>query len=236
MDVVELVAGLFFLRFPVGHAYLCVDPGGLTLIDTSLPGSGPRLAAAIRQIGRHPGELRQVVLTHGHADHAGSAAEVSAWTGAAILAGQADAPFLRSGAPLPAPDLADWERPIYDQVTRQLPATLVPPVRVDQELRDGDQLDFGGGAVTIAVPGHTPGSVACYLPRSRVLIAGDAIARRPDGRAMLGAFNVDPAQAAASFARLAALDTEIVCAGHGDPISKGAAAFLRAAKTQYGAG
>jgi glyoxylase-like metal-dependent hydrolase (beta-lactamase superfamily II) len=235
MDVVELAPSLFFLPFPVGHAYLSVDRDGLTLIDTGLPGSAPRLAAAIRHIGRQPGELRQVVLTHGHADHAGAAAEVSAWAGAAILAGQADAPFLRSGAPLPAPDLADWERPIYDQLTRQLPATPLPPVRVDQELRDGDELDFGGGAVTIAVPGHTPGSIACYLPQSRVLIAGDAIARRPDGRAMLGVFNVDPAQAAASLARLATLDTEIVCAGHGDPITTGAAAFLRAAMMQYGA-
>ena len=127
---------------------------------------------------------------------------------------------------------AGWERPLYDQVTRQLPATPVPPVRVGRELRDGDELDFGGGAVTIAVPGHTPGSIACYLPRSRVLIAGDTIARRPDGQAMLGVFNVDPAEAAASFAQLAALDTEIVCAGHGDPITEDAAAFLRAAAEQ----
>jgi glyoxylase-like metal-dependent hydrolase (beta-lactamase superfamily II) len=92
----------------------------------------------------------------------------------------------------------------------------------------------GGGAVTIAVPGHTPGSIACYLPRSRVLIAGDTIARRPDGQPMLGVFNVDPAQAAASFARLAALDTEIVCAGHADPITGDAATFLRTAAEQLG--
>jgi hypothetical protein len=31
-----------FPELPVGHADLCADPGGLTLIDTSLPGSAPR--------------------------------------------------------------------------------------------------------------------------------------------------------------------------------------------------
>jgi glyoxylase-like metal-dependent hydrolase (beta-lactamase superfamily II) len=218
MDVVELVPGLYFLRFPIGHVYLCADPGGLTLIDTGLPGSAAHIAAAIGQLGHDPSELRQVVLTHFHADHAGVAAEISAWTGAGVLAGQADAPFLRGDAPGPPPDLADWERPIYDQVTSQLPDTPVQPVRVDRELRDGDELDFGGGALTIAVPGHTPGSIACYLPRTRVLIAGDAIARRPDGRAMPGVFNTDRAQAAASFERLASLDADIICCGHAEPI------------------
>jgi glyoxylase-like metal-dependent hydrolase (beta-lactamase superfamily II) len=228
VDVVELIPGLYFLRFPVGHAYLCADPDGLTLVDTSVPGSAPRLAAAIRQIGREPRDLRQVILTHCHIDHAGSAAEISRQTGAEVLAGHADAAFLRGAAPVPGPDLTDWERPIYDQVTRQLPATVLP-VQVDRELRDGDELAFGGGAVILAVPGHTPGSIACYLPRSRVLIAGDTIARRPDGQVMLGVFNADPAQAASSFGRLAALDTEIVCAGHADPITENAASLLRAA-------
>lgn len=234
MDLVELAPGLYFLRFPVGHVYLCADPGGLTLIDTSLPGSAPQLAAAIRQLGHEPGELRQVVLTHCHADHAGAAAEISARTGAQVLAGRPDAPFLRGETPVPPPDLAGWERPIYEQVRRQLPARPVQPVRVGRELRDGDELDFGGGAITIAVPGHTPGSTAFYLPRSRVLIAGDTIARRPDGQAMLGVFNADPAQAAASLARLATLDAEIVCSGHADPITHDAAPLLRAAAERLG--
>jgi Metallo-beta-lactamase superfamily len=56
---------------PVGHAYLCTDPGGLTLIDTSFPGSAAHIGAAIRQAGHHPAKLRQIVLTHFHADHAG---------------------------------------------------------------------------------------------------------------------------------------------------------------------
>ena len=56
-------------------------------------------------------------------------------------------------------------------------------MRASRKLHDGDELDFGGGAITIAVPGHTPGSAAFYLPAPRVLIAGDALAFRADGHA-----------------------------------------------------
>jgi glyoxylase-like metal-dependent hydrolase (beta-lactamase superfamily II) len=79
VDVVELIPGLHFLRFPIGHAYLWQDPGGLTLIDTSVPGSAPLIATAIRGIGHEPAGLRRLLLTHFHADHAGSAAEIAAW-------------------------------------------------------------------------------------------------------------------------------------------------------------
>jgi glyoxylase-like metal-dependent hydrolase (beta-lactamase superfamily II) len=79
------------------------------------------------------------------------------------------------------------------------------------------------------VPGHTPGSAAFYLPRHRILFAGDAAARGPDGKVMCGVFNADRAGAAASFRRLAALDIAVACFGHGEPLTDGAAAKFRAA-------
>ena len=103
------------------------------------------------------------------------------------------------------------------------------PPRIDRELRDGDAPGFGDGAVTVAVPGHTPGSIALWLPRHRVLFAGDAAARGPDGTVTCGVFNVSRTQAAASFRRLAGLSAELACFGHGEPLTHGAAAVLRAA-------
>ena len=232
MDVIELIPGLHFLRFPVGHAYLCEDPDGLTLIDTSVPGSAPQIATAIRTLGRDPADLRWLLLTHFHADHAGSAAEIAAWGGTEVCAHHADAPFLRGEAPGPPPDLTNWERPLFEQVSRQLPAVVPAPVRIDRELGDGDELSFGGGAITVAVPGHTLGSVAFYLPARRVLLAGDTAARGPGGQVIPGVFNTDRAQAAASFGRLADLDTDIACFGHGEPLTQQAAAQLRTATRQ----
>ncbi|WP_407675947.1 MBL fold metallo-hydrolase [Peterkaempfera bronchialis] len=61
-----------------------------------------------------------------------------------------------------------------------------------------------------------------------MLITGHTVARGPDGRVMPGVLNADPAGAAASFRRLAELDTEVACFGHGEPLTSGAGARLRA--------
>ena len=229
MDVIELLPRLRFIRLPVGHAYLWHDPDGLTLIDTGLPGSAPLIADAIRQSGYQPADLRRLVLTHFHADHIGAAAAIADGGEVEVLAHRADAPFIRAGAAGPAPDLADWERPVYDLIRSQLPAEPVIPPRIDREIEDGDELGFGDGAVAVAVPGHTPGSVALHLPRHQVLFTGDAAARGPDGKVICGVFNVNRAQAAASLRRLAGLDATIACFGHGEPLTQAAATELQAA-------
>jgi glyoxylase-like metal-dependent hydrolase (beta-lactamase superfamily II) len=229
MDLVELVPRLHFIRLPVGHAYLWHDPDGLTLIDTGRPGSAPLIAEAIRQSGHQPADLRRLVLTHFHPDHIGAAAEIAGWGEVEVLAHHADAPFISGATAGPAPDLAEWERPRHAQVVGQGPAQPVIPTRIDRQVTDGDELGFGDGAVVVAVPGHTPGSIAVHLPRHQVLFTGDAAARRPDGTVICGIFNVDRAQAAASLDRLAALDTVVACFGHGEPLTHDAASDLRAA-------
>jgi glyoxylase-like metal-dependent hydrolase (beta-lactamase superfamily II) len=229
VDLIQLMPHLYFIRLPVGHAYLWHDPDGLTLIDTGLPGSAPPIADAIRQSGYQPADLRRLVLTHFHADHVGAAAAIANWGEVEVLAHHADAPFIRAAATGPTPDLADGEQPIYDQVMSQLPAEPVTPPRIDREIGDGDEIGFGDGAVAVAVPGHTPGSVAFYLPRHRVVFTGDAVARRDNRTVICGVFNVDRAQAAASFRRLAGLSVAVACFGHGEPLTHDAAAALEAA-------
>jgi hypothetical protein len=65
---------------PVGHAYLCEDPDGLALIDTSVPGSAPQIAAAIRTLGHDPADLRWLLLALG-------VPNLRAWAGVRMAGG-----------------------------------------------------------------------------------------------------------------------------------------------------
>lgn len=219
---VDLVApGLHYLRPEFGQAYLWLDGRSATLIDTGVVGSGPAITELLAELDA---ELERIIITHGHQDHAGSAAELRAATGAPVLAHAGDKAVIQGEHPMPPPVLLDWERPLFESITPTVPPN--PPCPVDQEIAEGDVLDFGGGARVLSIPGHTDGSIAIHLSRSKVLFAGDTIANVDE--LMLGVFNVDRAKTIESFRRLAELDTEIACFGHGDPIIGNAGEKLRA--------
>jgi glyoxylase-like metal-dependent hydrolase (beta-lactamase superfamily II) len=217
VDTLTLTPNLTMLRINGWQVYVWRDDDSVTVIDTGAPGSGSEMLTAVPRIDR-------MVLTHGHVDHCGSAGELQAVTGANVSAGAGDADVIRAGAAMPAPVFEDWEIPIHQRVSAGLPESA-PPVSVLHDLHDGDVLDFGGGAEILSVPGHTDGSIALHLPRHGVLFTGDTIANV--GTVMLGVFNQDRAQTVASFKRLAALDVETACFGHGEPITSGAGAVIR---------
>lgn len=214
MGIIQLHPHLYRIVLGRYQAYLWRDDDSITLIDTGEKGSGPAIAEALQQIGVAIEDVDNLVLTHFHDDHTGSAAEITSWGDVKVIAHALDAPVIRGERTGPPPNFVGFERALHAQVAAGVQPA--PPVRIDQEVRDGEVLDFGGGARVISTPGHTDGSIALYLPEHRVLITGD-VAAEYQGDVMLGVFNLDSSEAAASFRRLAELDVDIACFGHGEP-------------------
>ena len=226
VEIIKLTSKLYLFRLTTGHVYLCIDKDGLTLIDSGIPGLADQFAEAIESLGYSTSDLRRLVLTHYHVDHSGSAAEILKWGIIHVYAHQDDIPYIQGEKKGLPPDLLDWEKPIYEQVSVNIEPE---PVQITKSLNDGDILNFGGGAKIISVPGHTPGSIAIHLVKQNVVITGDAVARMPDGQVVLGVFNIDPAQAVASFQKLIGLNPQIVCFGHGEPLIENATSLLEEA-------
>jgi glyoxylase-like metal-dependent hydrolase (beta-lactamase superfamily II) len=226
MGVEHLTGSLYRLLLGPFQAYLWRDPDGVTLVDTGAADAGADIADALDELGLAPPDIIRVVLTHFHDDHAGGAAEIRAWAAAEVVAHTADAAFLTGRSPAPEPPFTGQERALLERLAGGVPPA--PPVTVDREVEDGDVVPFGGGALVISAPGHTPGSIALYLPEHRVLFTGDTIAEHL-GRVILGPFNLDAEQAVQSMRRLADLDVEVAVFGHGQPVLHGAGKLLRQA-------
>ncbi|CAM3782068.1 MBL fold metallo-hydrolase [Kibdelosporangium persicum] len=224
MGIMVLRPSLSILRLKFGQAYVWQDGDELTLIDTGVPGAAAEIADALPDTSA----IRRIVITHGHEDHYGSAAEIRSWHGAPVHVHSADAAVVRGTARKAEPVLTEFDQPIWEHIkSLGIPDMPVPPSTVDVELADGDVLGFGGGAQIIHVPGHTAGSIAIYLPVHKILFTGDTVAN--EGGVILGVFNQDEDQMLAGFRRLADLDVETVCFGHGEPIVRGAGPILREA-------
>ena len=171
---IELAPGVF--RIPTRGAAsinsfaFVEDDGSVTLVDCGLKRAPGRIVAGLRAIGRHPGDVRRIVLTHAHADHAGGAADMSARTGAPVAVHETDAPFVERG-----------EVPAFDPSLRsgrlmtRLSRGGFPPVAVGERLTDGQVLDVGGGLRIVATPGHTPGHVSLLHEPTATLVTGDAL-------------------------------------------------------------
>ena len=223
----EIVPGVHSIdTLGTGRAYLAVDADRITLIDAGLKGSAEKILRAVEAIGRKLEDVRQIVVTHHHGDHTGGLAELVERTGAQVLVHALDTPVVRGESPPPGPSSGGLLKPLISFVSDRM-VTPPAPVAVDRELTDGDEIDALEGMAVVHVPGHTPGSIALYCLKRRLLFTGDAVANNFGLRGPIGWYTEDMAQAKESIRRLAALDFEAIFFGHGRPISRGAAVRLR---------
>ncbi len=225
MAVKRVIKGVHIVPMGFANAFLIESNDGLTLIDAGYPDKAATVFGAIRGLGRSPHQLKQLILTHGHPDHIGSAAAIVRETGARTYMHPLDIPIAESGGPFrsltPAPDLL---RRVMCKVFFH-PDERVEPVAINQPLTDGEILPIAGGIEVIHTPGHCAGQVALLWRPGRMLFAGDVCMNVMGLGDPVGFESLE--QGHASQRRLASLSFDAAGFGHGESIARGASTVFR---------
>jgi glyoxylase-like metal-dependent hydrolase (beta-lactamase superfamily II) len=221
----QIVEGLWQINLGPVNAFL-LDQGELTLIDTGMPKSEDKIVAAIESIGKKVTDLKHIIVTHCHPDHAGSVAAVRRMSGARVYMHPTDAAMVRRGEAVrpmtPAPGLLRGL--MYRMFIPKKPVPI-ETCAIDQEINDGTELPIAGGLKAIHIPGQCAGQVALLWPRRRLLFAADACANMPTFGYALCYESLEEGKK--SLRKLAALDFDVAVFGHGGPIKSGASAKFK---------
>jgi glyoxylase-like metal-dependent hydrolase (beta-lactamase superfamily II) len=144
----------------------------------------------------------------------GSLADLKEASDAKSYVHPADSPIVRGDEPQPGPNrstlLGRFVGPLVERLSPEPTAASV-----DVEVQDGQELPIAGGIKVLHTPGHTPGHLAFLLPSKKVLFVGDAAANILGLRMPIGMYTVNPQQARESIRKLAELDFDVACFGHG---------------------
>ena len=199
------------------------DDGSLTLLDAGTKRAPRRVLAALDQLGRRPGDVTHLLLSHAHSDHAGGAAAVVAATGSRVLAHEREAVYLREGR-MPSPDRSTRA----GRLLARSPGGGFVPVAVDDAFPDGAELAVGGGLRVVHTPGHTPGHCSFLHTRAGVLLTGDALFNVRGVRWSVKTPCTDIRLSRTSAHRLGDLDYDVAGFTHGAHITSGARTAVRA--------
>jgi glyoxylase-like metal-dependent hydrolase (beta-lactamase superfamily II) len=202
------------------QAYLVQHDDGLAAIDTGYTGSDRAILRFLDRRGFRPNDLKWVIVTHHHVDHAGSAARLCAQTGARLAVHTADAPYLASGRPKELMNLWGAIERLPARLARFLLTVGGPIGRL---LEDGDTLH---GLRVIHTPGHTPGSICLYSEAESAIFVGDVLNNERGIRRPPWNVNQNHRQAQLAGRHLVGLSYERAFFGHGAPIERGASAAI----------
>jgi glyoxylase-like metal-dependent hydrolase (beta-lactamase superfamily II) len=210
-----------------------IEDDGLTLIDTGTKGSLEKIFSAIKKGGKNPYDIKRIILTHAHPDHAGSAEEIKRMLRVPVMAHRDDAKIMSYGIACRkeiclTPGLKNWL--IYELAIKRSGINIVP-VSIDEQLNDHDLLPLLGGIRVIHTPGHSKGHICLLAENEEVLIAGDLLSNSTG--LGLSVIYENMAEGISSILKVTNLDFDKMVFGHGKPILKDAGSIMRQAFDNY---
>ena len=200
----EIISGVYLIGGPGitsaedAAIYLIDFAGDLVMIDAGAGRSSSQIVRNIEMLGFNPAAISNLILTHCHIDHIGSAPFFKKQFGTKILVHELDAKAVENGD--------------YRKTAASWYGTTFTPMAVDRKLKgEHEVLKLGEEELhCLHTPGHTPGSISLYLDRAgkRILFGQDI--HGPFHKD----FDSDIKAWKKSMQNLLALDADILCEGH----------------------
>lgn len=193
------------------------------LVDAGSEGDLDDLEEALAAHGLALGDIALVIVTHGHADHAGQAGLLRARSGAKVALGAGDLPLARAGR-------NDAMQPMSfsARLLRLVLSKTYPPFEPDLVVSAGAPLDLGPWGIegrAVHMPGHTDGSLVVLLG-DRAAFVGDQVLGGSLGGSLCPEspnehyFHADPAQNRQNIEALVNGGVETFDLGHGGPVAR----------------
>jgi glyoxylase-like metal-dependent hydrolase (beta-lactamase superfamily II) len=194
----------------MANFFLVAENDELTLIDTGNKDSLDNIRGKIKEKGYNLDQLKRIVITHAHFDHAANVGPIKEASGAKVMAHEAEVPYITGKDSVPRPGgIGGFLFHVIEPFFRP------PPVDVDVTVKDGDTIE-GTGLTVIHAPGHTPGSICLYHAGARALFPGDLLINRSwKLTGPISFFSSDINEARRSVGRLVDLDIETIYFSHG---------------------
>ncbi|MBO3662171.1 MBL fold metallo-hydrolase [Microbacterium stercoris] len=208
-------------------AYLVDTAEGITIIDAGLGGHWRDLIRELDVMGRSLADVKGLILTHGDSDHVGFAERLRREHAVPVYVHPDDADRARGGAKPKTGRQSLRLGPVLSFLgyavrkgglrTRWLSQTV--------DALPGETLDLPGSPQIIGMPGHSPGSIAVWVPVADAVFVGDALTTRHVLTGAVGPapapFTDDPEQALESLRALLPTGARWVLPGHGMPWGQG---------------
>jgi len=141
----RLIGNIHYVGVSGISSFLITTPEGHILLDTGFEMTVPRIRDSVTKLGFRLSDIKIILNSHAHLDHAGGHALMQKLTGARILMSEADAALLASGG---TNDFTPYSREMMGY----------RPAKADRILHDGDKVTLGGTTLTCHLtPGHTKG-------------------------------------------------------------------------------
>ena len=205
----HLVGNIYYVGAVGVSSFLITTPAGHILLDTGFADTVPIIQSGVAQLGFRLADIKFILNSHAHFDHAGGLARMKELTGARVIASAADARVLASGG---RDDFIPFPKDM----------TVYEPVVADGIVADGDTVALGGVVLTAHLtPGHTRGATTWTMDvaddgrnyhvvffSSASINAGTSLRQHPAYPEIVADFET-------TFARLKALPCDIFLAPHG---------------------